>query len=49
MDPKKTVTFTEWYDDVATCGTYQYSATLSDGTALPDFIVFTPSLKKFEI
>jgi hypothetical protein len=43
-------TFIDWVDSFGTCGSFTYSATLSDGTSsLPALITFDPASKTFYV
>ena len=48
-DAASPFTFVDWSSSVTGCGSFTYSATLSDGSALPSYIGFTPATKTFSV
>lgn len=41
--------FSQWTEDVGTCGPFTYTPRLADGRPWPSFITFSEPLRKFEV
>lgn len=44
-----TILFDEWVETMGSCGPLKYTAKLSSGNALPNFITFNPSQRAFVV
>lgn len=48
-DPPKTFSFSDWTEDVNTCGVFVYTHKLASGAAPPSFITLDSSTRTFSV